>query len=320
MYQMLKDKTNILKDYSSIGEKCYVCNGESHLFRNCPETHLVIDKRSIIREHLKTTKSFEQKYKRKSRKRFHVLVKQRSVKTAILKIKTEDFMKNQVTTSMTDMDANSSEQNNRTRKDTIFAEEIEEELDHIELRKGQFYTLKRIKDFDTGVMRLVKERDIIKKSEMKRAVTMKQNGENAYASIHIQTVQDIRQSNDEVIVDQVRNYEIYFPHNNITKIIQNLESKNHQNKNSRINQSSEQDFTFLKLKLGRIFERSRKKTSSDVSSREGSPSVSRRKSLFHKSPRPILMRQRSKSVPKTDPDAIQRSFVKALRRKRSSMD
>ncbi len=309
MYHVLRDQTNLLGDYSCIGAKCWLCDENTHQPQNCPQTHFVVDKQAVIERHIQNQKDFATRFQRKSRNKFHALTRKPHMATAIERIHT---LKNQITTSLTDASGTMNNVQKSKKQTTIPPEELENDsLNNSDIIDAIYETLARIKDEETGVVRLVKPKRSTQafenpsKFELSRSATMKQNGEAIFIPMKVKIQDKNRKKIDEVEIDQVRNYEIYFPHNNINKVIEQFENGKRQKRATRFNLSTEQDVMYFKMKLGKIFEKSRKRTGTIDSINSGTPSMSPtpiakgKTSIMSSSKRGIVIpyvRQRSRSV------------------------
>lgn len=295
---MLKDKANLYRDFGCIGLCCYICDQGDHIAKYCPQTHLILNKPRIIKQYIDEEQSFADSFNRKKKKRFHALLQLRILQKTVRSMRTGDTLKNQ-TTTFTDGDLNVSDVI-RAKRPTFIVPDDDADGETEYLETMPYQTLTRIKDEETGVVRLVKPktRSIGKESrpDLLRSVTMKNALESTTKSIHLEMISGRSQ---EVVIDQMKNYEIYFPHNNIRKLIEQLENLRLKKKTYKINLASEQDVHHFKMKLGKIFHRTKKMTWVDISSKGEISPKSRRKSMFYrKSVKPVYVRQRSKSVGK----------------------
>jgi len=308
MYHVLRDQTNLLGDYSCLGAKCSLCEENTHLPQHCPQTHFVVDKQAVIEKHIQNQKDFATRYQRKSRNKFHALTRKPHMSNAVERIHT---LKNQITTSLTDASGTLNNVQKSKKQTTIPPEELEKDdsLNNSDIIDAIYETLARIKDEETGVVRLMKPKkstqaiDSPSKFEISRSATMKQTGEAIFIPMKVKITEKNRKKIDEVEIDQVKNYEIYFPHNNITKVIEQLENGKHKKRATRFNLNTEQDVLYFKMKLGKIFEKSRKRNGTIDSLNSGTPSITpsplaKGKSITS-SKRGIVIpyvRQRSRSV------------------------
>ena len=64
---------SIYNNYSMISVQCTVCGQNTHDARGCPRVHYVPDRHNILKAYQKTTTDFMKNFKRKTRKKFHVL-------------------------------------------------------------------------------------------------------------------------------------------------------------------------------------------------------------------------------------------------------
>jgi len=103
-----------------------------------------------------------------------------------------------------------------------------------------------------------------------------------------------RQKIDEVVIDQVKNYEIYFPHNNITKVIEQLDYTKNKKKYFKTRLATEQDIAQFKARLGKLFDKTKRMNSKEVLN---SPKLSRSGTM-----KSTYVRQRSKSVKGDNPE------------------
>jgi len=158
MYHVLRDQTVLLGDYTSIGMKCYLCDENDHLSQDCPQTHFVPDKQAVIDKHIQKQNDFMVKYQRRNRAKFHSLTRKPHMATAVERIHT---LKNQITTSLTDASGTMNNVQKSKKQTTIPPEELEaDSINNSDFLEAIYQTLARIKDEETGVVRLVKPKKI----------------------------------------------------------------------------------------------------------------------------------------------------------------
>jgi len=296
MYYVIRDQANLLHDYSKLGTKCQLCDNKNHLVQNCPLTHFVADKQTIIQKYIQDRKEFGEKYQRRPRTKFHALARKVDVDEATERVHT---LKNQGTTSMTEA-SGTLNHIRKSKKQITSPDELDDDelMDNTEITNSVYQTLVRIKDEDTGVVRLVKPNKaangLDSKFELNKSPTLKPKGEPRL-SLKIP-----EKNTEEVVFDQVKNYEIYFPHNNVTKVIEQIEYAKSKKKTLKIDLNLEQDVALFKMKLGKIFDKSRKRMGTGGVDSPRSLASSRRSIMPTKKAQPstptAYVKKRSKSV------------------------
>ena len=300
MYYVIKDQANLLHDYSKLGTKCQLCDDKRHFVQNCPLTHFVADKQMIIQKYIQDLKEFGEKYQRRPRTRFHALARKVEVDEAIERVHT---LKNQGTASMTEA-SGTLNHIRKSKKQITSPDELDDDellMDNTEITNSVYQTLVRIKDEDTGVVRLVKPSKAgngLDSKDLNKSSTLKPNGAARVSVVRI--LENGEKHTEEVIFDQVKNYEIYFPHNNVTKVIEQIEYARGKKKTLKIDLNLEHDVALFKMKLGKIFDRSRKKMGTGGVDSPRSMASSRRSIMPPKKSQPATptsyVKKRSKSV------------------------
>jgi len=177
--------------------KCYACNKDGHYAAACPELHYVPDKEQIIKEYLAEENRFRRKFNRNFlRKRFRALLEKDEIAEAAIslsikkgsKIKKErDFFSNQ----------------NKTIGEPLGQQET-----------STITTLNNVKNFSPRV-----------RSEVIELLSMYHERErqvfNLFESLYKQSINLETEKN--VQLESIQNFQLYFPHNNLTKILQNIE-------------------------------------------------------------------------------------------------
>jgi len=260
MYYVIKDQVNLLQENSLLGAKCLLCEDKKHLVQNCHYTHYVADKQAIIQKHLQDQKDYAEKFQRRNRKRFHALTRKVNVNEATERVHT---LKNQATTSMTEASGTLNNIRKSRKQITNPHDDFEDfDEDNTEAAQSAYQTLARIKDEDTGVTKLIKPNKWSHRfdshADLNRSVTMRQSGEAIFMPLKVKITEETRNKLDEVVIDQVKNYEIYFPHNNIRKVIEQIEYSRSKKKTLKIDLNDEQDIAYFKMKLGKIFDKNKK--------------------------------------------------------------
>jgi len=286
MYHVLKDQTNLLQDYACVGTQCWLCGDSHHIAGYCPKAHLCLDKQEVIQQHLEKTQEFYKNFKRNNRPKYHALTKLNETRKASGKIHS---LRNQMTTSMTEVDSTLHDLR-KSRKQISgpaddYLEGASEDSQNIE---GFYPTLVHANEEDAGFIRFKREKKFgsNNKEVFNKSYTMKHQGEAAFSPLKVKLHEPKRYKIEEVVIDQVKNYEIYFPHNNITKVIEQIEYSRSRKKYFKTKLMTEQDITQFKAKLGKLFDKTKRMGSVEILK---SP-------INRPSSRSPYVRQRSKSV------------------------
>jgi len=256
MFCLIKDRILNYQDYSVLNLKCAICREDDHLLERCPEIRYVPDVLEILRGHLEKVSQFKSEFKRSRRKKFHVLSNLKAIEVASLNIYKAHFDK------LVEIRGGGEE------LPSIF-EELEEPQEKISRSIGRpsislplgrsniisdpAYKNSRFSMIEKDVSkeakqiwtvlysRKLEELKIIRENALQGDLAFKVKNEDPL--LPFEEIIDL----EHFEFDRVKNYPVYFPHNNINKIIDRL-----QKKEKHSNQSSE-EIKKLKTHLRRFF-------------------------------------------------------------------
>jgi len=211
MFHFIKDNINLYQDFSQLQLECYFCNSVNHIGRNCNEAHFKPNKEEVIKDYLAKEKAKMKKFKRRTFERFNPRENLKELTSTAIMIQ-EDY--NDYTLSDEDLSQDS--------------------LDNI-LERNLFL-------IPGAEMHDIKHRKMDRK---RKSTRMSQNlmfeqlnalndiigrrGSQITSNVNQQDVQQdpmVIKSNGEFIffsIDKVENFELYYPQNNIIKIITEFE-------------------------------------------------------------------------------------------------
>jgi len=251
---MLKDKINIYQQYSVLQMKCASCGSEDHIIENCPKVHLVLPRDQVIKNYLEETNSQSRSYKRADKRRFNALLDlieiQKRAKVLIKRIGTLG-----TTNSESELDNH----HNKRRRSSYFG-----------LVPGDG-TVNTSYSSTTNLSDIGDNMGILK---VKRRVSETPERNNRAASFSLADLDERKKAipflpefekrifhnyEESIVFDQVKNFQIYFPHNNVVKILEELEAKRKNLKTIGLNFNNVNEVNLFKIKLGRILEKSRLK-------------------------------------------------------------
>jgi len=212
MFHFIKDNINLYNDYTQLQLECYFCGTLNHIGRSCSDAHFKPNREEVITDFMNKEKAKMKKFKRRSHERFNPRENLKEL-TSIAVMIQEDY--NDYTLSDEDLSQDS--------------------LDNI-LERNLFLV-------PGAEMHDIKHRKIDRK---RKSTRMSQNllfeqlnnlndiigrrGSQMTSNLNQQDIppQDpmVIKSNGEFIffsIDKVENFELYYPQNNIIKIITEFE-------------------------------------------------------------------------------------------------
>jgi len=215
MYHMIKDGINLHNRYEQINVACYSCSQIGHLALNCPKTHYVPDKEAVIKEFRRAEQRFRSSFKRRNRPRFHVLLSLSQLNQAALYIQ-DDYDD----TIISDDDVS------QDSLDLILERNLfvipAAELNDMKTRKaernkkgGPRFDVQMFFDDINEVNNLLENKNTVLPYSPAGHPDM---GEQS-------PWKNTNNNNDHLFftIDKVEKFEVYFPHNNINKLIGDFE-------------------------------------------------------------------------------------------------
>jgi len=231
MYFTIKDRVNLYQDYKVLRMTCYSCDKKGHYVSNCPYLHYIPSRRRVAGEYLKEHQAFCKSFKRGLRKRFHVLKQIEQLEFPARMIVNnhrsgkQGFIPRRMSQTLVPIHSFPLPNPKDEAEGTGTAEkEAEQGFDPntfpADLKKSQTYMPRT----DSGAFSRLRTEDF--KNSVKTGPDSEEGiGESIINMKPISLLdrfplQSSREN--EVIFDSVMNFQIYFPHNNIKKIIENI--------------------------------------------------------------------------------------------------
>jgi len=311
MYHMVKDKVNLYHDYKTIGTTCLICGSPSHLHPDCFGSHLLGIKEEVVKQYRASRKLFENHYERKPRRRFNAKIDHKEIQLRTKQYRMTESLKSHPVTQI-DLNGTDKEKPERGKKRQVsvrihketenspLARETTVERGHskpestsIDLSGDELQdssqqhdrldvprSQKIFSDNKDSKVQITKASTTLQalfagdltQRQRYRKVLLENRGlsEDDFPSTEIW---------EEPQIDQIKNFQLYFPHNNFTKIMEEWEY-NKKNKNRKylgIRLDTDQEIVQFKKKLGQIFEKTKR-----MSVQLNTGEIKRKRSLFSK--------------------------------------
>jgi len=198
-------------------KKCYACKKEGHGSTTCPNLHYVPNVEDVIKRCLREHEKFRHSFKRNPRKRFHVLISQSHLESKALKFR---MRRNTLVTNFNEHSSPQRLNKSMPEPDNSFLYPKyptmkPENPNMLFLDEDLISNLSNKNKELKGLLRDNKE-----KLQHKHSLDYFPSAIERF-HLHQASLFSNKQSLDEEFVfETVRNYRFYFPHNNISKIIE----------------------------------------------------------------------------------------------------
>ena len=220
MFHFIKDRINLNGDYSHIELICFSCNNKGHLAKNCHELHYVPKRTQIINIYLMRKEARMQQYKRRNRPKFKA---------------TQNIARLSEIAEMIQEDYSDY---------TISDEELSQDSLDIVLERNLFIVPGAEKNDLKN--RKTERRNKSARYSAQALIGEIINANNAIGTTNRQSYASQNVTKEEIgesrlltkpgqidflffTVDQVENFEVYYPHYNIKNLVQRLEKEKLQN-------------------------------------------------------------------------------------------
>lgn len=207
-FQQIYDSINLYSSYQYLDSKCYHCGKIDHVILNCPSCHVRINKQKVIGNYLQEQAEFRKHFKRSQRRKFNARKEIEIVQETATRIQL-DF-----------------ETELRLFEEEFFEESVEFS-DTDEILECNIYDTTPIVYFDeSGIPRTFdpETNKYWKKYQYKKPVNVKgERKQPDEIDLFIQKNYDPYYRS--VSIDQIRNFEIYYPNGNMAKLSNDLNKK-----------------------------------------------------------------------------------------------
>jgi len=244
-FHMLKDKLSLYNDYSGIDIQCQVCQKDDHTSDKCRKIHFVPSKTYIINHHLMGEKEFRENYNRDRPRSSNTYINLTSIQDAAKKMQKSGLIP-EVSNG------------NVNAKESEDSEDSEVSAIDLDAKKVGFIfpQVPNILYVEEESYESAAEEEEDGNGRPRTSLQMKRNSRRESSYISLQRRTYLFQPNAfEVDFDQVHNFQLYFPHNNIAKILDNMTVKK---KVKVVQMTPAQEAEHLKIKLGKFFSKKQK--------------------------------------------------------------
>jgi len=243
-FHMLKDKLSIYNDYNGIEIQCQVCHKDDHTSDKCRKIHFVASTSYIINHYLMEEREFRSNYQREGLRSPNTYLNLKDIQDAVKRIQ-----KSGLIPEVSNAEPKGSEE---SESEDSQASEVSG-LD-IDTKKVGFIFPSHLANGRHPEDESSEEGDDPNNNRCSIQIKRDSRVESSYITNHRITY--LFQPNTfEYDFDKVHNFQFYFPHNNIAKILDNATVK----KKVKVNQMTPaQEAEHLRIKLGKFFSKKQK--------------------------------------------------------------
>jgi len=255
--------------------KCHICNIEGHGANHCPNLHLVPNVEDVVNNHLREFEKFKRSYKRGwHRKRFHAVLGQSYVALkaekfsidkpemvgGFLGMKLIRLNSQRLRKTSTSITLPPSPKLKGDGAKTLLLPQdtdLDMDLNLPKIESNPYVAPSSLQNFgDPKETRIAKHSFASDINSSTEGVERKGNHEtilyykNGVERFRLPFSQKYPRVEDDFVFDSVKNYRFYFPKNNITKIIENIEREVQAKKKLEDMKNQVED---MKSELGKVF-------------------------------------------------------------------
>ena len=202
---MIKDSINFYNNYQYLNLRCYSCGSKNHITLYCHKFHTVFDKKNIIQKYLEADKEFRKSFKRQDRRRFNARIDIEEAQEAASQIQV--------------IQQNELYYESLKETDVQYYSEGEEILDkNVYNPQPITYTVEPIQTktinlpIESRSQSLLSLQQVVNEKPRRRTP-------NELGEVHSFALTNYDSFYHNLNLDKVRNFEVYYPNNNITKLI-----------------------------------------------------------------------------------------------------
>jgi len=238
MYFTIKDRINLNQDYKVLRMTCYSCDKKGHYVSNCPYLHYIPSRKRIIAEYLKEHDTFCKNFRRGLRKRFHVLKQTEQLEfTARMIVNNhrsgkQGFIPRRMSQTIVPINSFPLPFPEKEIEGAAGEQEVADPVNAVDLKKSQTF----IPRTDSAVLSRFRTDDF---KNSARTIAESEDGRDHGNGRSADSIANMKPLNmkplnlfekspkqsareNEIIFDVVQNFQIYFPHNNVKKIIESI--------------------------------------------------------------------------------------------------
>jgi len=233
MYFTIKDRINLNQDYKVLRMTCYSCEKKGHYVSNCPYLHYIPSRKRIIAEYLKEHDNFCKNFRRGMKKRFHVLKQTDQLEfTARMIVNNhrsgkQGYIPRRMSQTIVPINSFPLPFPEREIEAGAGEQEVSDPVNAVDLKKSQTF----IPRTDSAVLSRFRTEEF--KNSVRTIADSEDgrdhgNGRSADSIVNMKPLHLFERSpivsarDNEIIFDAVHNFQIYFPHNNVKKIIESI--------------------------------------------------------------------------------------------------
>jgi len=204
---MIKDSITLYNNYQYLNLKCYSCGSKSHITLECPKFHCIWDRKKIIAKYREEEIEFRKNFIRIPRKRFHALTIIEELNEAVSQIQV--IQQNELYV-----------EEGQEEQVQIYSEG-EEILDrNIYDPQPITYTVEPVQTKRISIPRnqltSLQSFQLVQQEKRRRTA-------NELGDVHSFAISNYDAYYHSLNLDRVKNFEVYYPNNNINKLLVGLE-------------------------------------------------------------------------------------------------
>jgi len=202
---MIKDSINLYNNYQYLNLRCYSCGSKNHITLYCRKFHGVFDRKHIIQKYLDHDKEFKKNFKRYDRRRFNARIDMEEVQEAASQIQVI--------------------QQNELYYESLKDEEVqyysvgEEILDkNVYNPQPITYTVEPVQTKTINVPIESRSHSLLSLQQVMNNKSRRKTP-NEVGEVHSFALTNYDSFYHNLNLDKVKNFEVYYPNNNITKLL-----------------------------------------------------------------------------------------------------
>ena len=240
----IKDNINLYEDYGDLYLKCFSCLGSSHQVKDCPILHYIPKKEIVILRYLYSKDQKREGWKRVTKKSMNAFVTLCKVEKQAYKLQREIFLSQSSGTEESRNNEEHEVKENKENKEPIdkiqeYEENFErsEKIIDEESKKGSENEKTSFDSLENDEKSLKKNKKSVQKQEKKEIY--KENSKSDVSETSLPSLNSNNQNTpprtknfkipDQIEVelplqiDHLKSYEVYFPGDNIERVLNRIE-------------------------------------------------------------------------------------------------